>query len=292
VSPDASKWTTVDGRELAVSNLDKCSTPPPASPRRRSSSTTPAWRRSCWRTSTTARDHEALSQRVEGKYFFEKHIPDHAPEWIRHVEVPSTSDGPPVDYLLIDDRPAWCGPRTWPPSSATSPVACREEEGAPGPSRSHGVRPRSRRGHIDRRVLPGGRAGAEQLEEDGSAGRRPADPRASSSTSRCPVARPGPRAGPGHGVAVALERDHPDLVVSNMRKSLRRHKVLIDGARTTRQDHDRRLLTAGRPSDRLHAGDLGRSRPLRLVGGARRSGLPPDAVLDRIEAHGDLFAEV
>ena len=31
-----------------------------------------------------------------------------------------------------------------------------------------------------------------------------------------------------HGIAVQLEQDHPDLVVSNMRKSLRGGKVLID----------------------------------------------------------------
>jgi bifunctional non-homologous end joining protein LigD len=31
-----------------------------------------------------------------------------------------------------------------------------------------------------------------------------------------------------HGIAESLERDHPDLVTSNMRKTLRRGKVLID----------------------------------------------------------------
>ena len=62
-----------------------------------------------------------------------------------------------------------------------------------------------------------------------AAGPRPAAPRASSST--CPsTGRPTwekvrDRA---HGIAVQLEQDHPDLVVSNMRKSLRAGKVLID----------------------------------------------------------------
>src|SRR5271154_2143519 len=35
---------------------------------------------------------------VDKKFFFEKHIPVHAPAWMGRITVPSMSDGPPVDY--------------------------------------------------------------------------------------------------------------------------------------------------------------------------------------------------
>ena len=46
---------------------------------------------------------------VEGKSFFEKHIPSHAPEWVRSVTVPSSDGHEAVTYAMVNDLPtlAW-----------------------------------------------------------------------------------------------------------------------------------------------------------------------------------------
>ena len=93
VSPDGPVRTTVGGRELTVSNLDKVLYP------------------SAGFTKGQVIDyyarvagvmlphlvHRPLTMKrypngVDGKYFFEKHIPGHSPPWIRRIAVPSTSD--------------------------------------------------------------------------------------------------------------------------------------------------------------------------------------------------------
>ena len=98
-----------------------------------------------------------------------------------------------------------------------------------------------------------------------------------------------------HGIAVQLEQDHPDLVVSNMRKSLRRrqgpHRLEPE---PSGQDDGGRLLAAGRTgADGLHAGHLGRGRPTAHDGGDPSVlRFTADELHDRIAALGDLFAEV
>lgn len=95
-------------------------------------------------------------------------------------------------------------------------------------------------------------------------------------------------------MAQILERDHGDLVVSNMDKSLRRNKVLIDwsqntASKTTVSVYSVRALD--RPSvstpvtwdeldDALSSGDATRLR------------FAPDDVLERVERLGDLHAPV
>ncbi len=91
-----------------------------------------------------------------------------------------------------------------------------------------------------------------------------------------------------------LERDHPDLVVSNMRKSLRPGKVLIDWS----QNHPAKTTVAayslrGRDEPTV-------STPVTWdeVDDCATTGDPDDLrftsdlVLERIEALGDLFVPV
>ncbi len=46
---------------------------------------------------------------VEGKSFFEKHIPSHAPKWVSSVTVPSTDGHEAISYAVANDVPtlAW-----------------------------------------------------------------------------------------------------------------------------------------------------------------------------------------
>ena len=45
---------------------------------------------------------------VEGKSFFEKNVPSHAPEWVRRVRLPAPGSGmnrDTIDYVVVDDLP-------------------------------------------------------------------------------------------------------------------------------------------------------------------------------------------
>ena len=97
-----------------------------------------------------------------------------------------------------------------------------------------------------------------------------------------------------HGIAVTLEREHPELVVSNMRKASRHGRVLIDWS----QNHPAKTTVA--------AYSL-RARPEPTVstpvtwdevescvedGDPRRLSFTAGEVLERIERLGDLFADI
>ncbi len=97
-----------------------------------------------------------------------------------------------------------------------------------------------------------------------------------------------------HGLARQLEQDRPDLVVSNMRKTLRPGKILIDWS----QNHPAKTTVAvyslrARPQPTV-------STPVTwaevddCAGSGDSSGLrfTADQVLERIDDLGDLFAPV
>jgi bifunctional non-homologous end joining protein LigD len=97
-----------------------------------------------------------------------------------------------------------------------------------------------------------------------------------------------------HGIATQLEQERADLVVSNMRKTLRPGKVLIDWS----QNHPAKTTVAvyslrGREEPTV-------STPITWdeVDACAGAGDPTvlrftaDLVLQRIEDHGDLFAAV
>ncbi|HEY7881126.1 MAG TPA: ATP-dependent DNA ligase, partial [Streptosporangiaceae bacterium] len=97
-----------------------------------------------------------------------------------------------------------------------------------------------------------------------------------------------------HGIATQLEQDRPDLVVSNMRKALRRNKVLIDWS----QNHPAKTTVAvyslrGGPEPSVSA-------PVTWdeVADCERTGDPgrlrfgPGEVLDRVHRMGDLFEDL
>lgn len=97
-----------------------------------------------------------------------------------------------------------------------------------------------------------------------------------------------------HQLALVLERAHPDLVVSDMKKALRPGKVLIDWSQ-----NDRHKTTVCVYSLRAKAQPTC-STPISWdeVEDAARSRDPDDLVfetsdvLERVDRHGDLFADV
>jgi len=168
---------------------------------------------------------------VEGKFFYEKHVPSHAPDWVHTVGVPNADGQGTVDYAVVCDLPSlvWAanlgtiefhvplwrigrrrrlpGPPDFmvfdlDPGEGTTLVECCQvalfiEEDL----KARGVATRVKT------------SGAKGLQVYASLEGRPSWEKS--------------RAG-AHEMALALEKKHPELVVSNMRKTLRRDKILID----------------------------------------------------------------
>jgi bifunctional non-homologous end joining protein LigD len=231
---------------------------------------------------------------VDKPFFFEKHVPSHAPSWVRTATVPASDGGPGVEYAVLGDLPglAWAANlgaielhvplwqvgrrRKLPappdmivfdldPGEGTSVVECCQVAGLVREM----LQDRSFEGHAKT-------SGSKGLQVYARAGAR-----ATWDTTRSLAFQ----------IAETLEREHPALVVSNMRKSLRRGKVLIDWS----QNHPAKTTVAaysvrGRPEptvstpvtwDEVHScGEGGDPSVLTFT---------TADVLARVEQMGDLF---
>jgi bifunctional non-homologous end joining protein LigD len=294
VSASRAVRAAVGGRELALSNLDKVLYPEVGFTK---GQVIDYYARVAEVMLPHVRDRPLTMKRypngVDGASFFEKHVPSHAPEWVRRVAVPSESA--PVEYAVICDLPAlvWTanlasiefhvplwhvGRRTHlpgppyhmvfdlDPGEGTSIVECCEVAEAIA------------------EVLDEGRPGCRP-KTSGSKGLQLYVPLTGRPTWEKVRAR-------SQGIATRLEQERSDLVVSTMRKSLRTGKVLIDWS----QNHPAKTTVAAyslraRPEPTA-------STPVTWdeVDACARSGDPrtlrftADQVLDRIDQLGDLFA--
>ncbi len=237
---------------------------------------------------------------VEGRSFFEKHVPAHAPDWVRTVAVPSTAaDGPrdTVEYPVVCDAPTLL----W-----AANLACLEFH----VPLWHVGRRRRLPGPPDHLVVdldPGPGATIVECCEVAALVRARLEslalvafPKTSGSKGLQLYAPVPSRTGwdelreAARQLAVRLEASHPELVVSRSRRSLRDGKVLIDWG----QDHPARTTVAayslrGRPEPTV-------STPVTwqevdACASSKDAGLlvfTSDDVLGRVGALGDLFAPV
>lgn len=234
---------------------------------------------------------------VDGQFFFEKHVPRHAPHWVRTIEVPRASssrarDHGEIEYAVVCDRPTliWAANlasiefhvplwrvgdgRHLPkdpdfmvfdldPGPGTSIVECCRVAGLI----------RERLGEDDLYAKTSGSKGLQLY-------RRLHGVRSDDASSEA------------HELAMALEHDHADLVVSNMSKARRIGKVLVDWSqnapsKTTVAVYSlraRRTPTVSTPvtwDEVEHCEQRGDAEALRFES---------EAVLDRLDRHGDLFA--
>ncbi|HUZ20679.1 MAG TPA: non-homologous end-joining DNA ligase [Acidimicrobiales bacterium] len=175
---------------------------------------------------------------VEGQSFFEKHVPRHAPDWVRTVHVPSAvrgrsrpAAGGGVEYAVICDLPTliWAANLAtiefhvplWRVGHADPPPGPPDHlvfDLDPGPGSSIveccrvacWIRQRLTADHLEPLAKTSGSKGLQLYV--------PLDDELTWEAFQDRARE----------LARAIAHDHPDLVVTNMRKELRPSKVLID----------------------------------------------------------------
>ena len=165
---------------------------------------------------------------VEGPYFYEKQCPGHRPDWVRTAGVVLAPQRA-RDRLLPGRRPRDARLARQPrrPRDAHAARPRRRAEGADDDR----VRPRPRAARDDRRVRRGRLPAARRVRPLRPAVAFPKTSGSKGMQLYVPLNTPatyGATKPFAQGVAQVLERRHPELVVSEMRKDLRPGKVLID----------------------------------------------------------------
>jgi bifunctional non-homologous end joining protein LigD len=230
---------------------------------------------------------------VTGPYFYEKQCPRHRPDWVAVAPVWSRHNSRTIEYCLADDLPTLVWLANLADLELHTSLALAADVTAPtvvafdldpGPPATIvecaevALRLREAFEHLGLEAFP---------KTSGSKGMQvyvPLNTPASYAQTK-PFA---------HGVAQVLQRRHPALVVSDMKKTLRKGKVLVDWSQ-----NDEHKTTVNVYSLRARERPTV-STPLRWeeVEGVRESGDPEalaftsDAVLERVAEHGDLFGPV
>ncbi|MGC2485649.1 MAG: non-homologous end-joining DNA ligase [Acidimicrobiales bacterium] len=221
--------TTVDGRTLSLLNLDKVLYP-------KSGFTKSQVLDYYARIADVMLPHmirrpatfKRYPNGVDGMFFYEKHSPASAPDWVRTIAVPSKEGShEPIDYTEVRDRPTLM----WAANLATlefhvplwrvtkgRPIPAAPDQMVfdldPGPGTTiveccqvaQWIAAKLKRDVLAKT------SGSKGLQLYTRLSRRSWD----QATEEA------------HELARAVEREHPELVVSVMRKQLREKKVLID----------------------------------------------------------------
>jgi bifunctional non-homologous end joining protein LigD len=232
---------------------------------------------------------------VDGPSFFEKNLPRGAPGWIETVRVPRSArgDGADLEQVVVADLSTLI----WAANLASLEI--------------HVPMWRSSRngefGGCDEMVFdldPGAPADivscctvAALLREELTARNLVAYPKTSGSKGLqlyVPIDPPCPASVThdlAHRIAQVLERRHPELIVSRMRKALRTGKVLIDWsqnhpAKTTIAPYSLRARSRPTVSTPVSWTEV---EECRTTGNPDRLTFTAPAVLERVDAAGDLF---
>jgi bifunctional non-homologous end joining protein LigD len=232
---------------------------------------------------------------VDGPSFFEKNAPRGTPEWVRTVTLPvpgSTMNRETIDFVIVEDLPTL----VWTANLASLELHVPQWK----------VGPRGGVQEPDLLVLdldPGPPATIveccevalllkEILEADGLTGY--AKTSGSKGMQLYAPLRPTPADDTrlyARSLARRLEKQRPDLVVSDMTKALRHGKVLVDwsqnaAAKTTVAPYSLRARPEPTVSTPVTWDEVAACRsPEELV-------FLSEAVLERIEADGDLLADL
>jgi bifunctional non-homologous end joining protein LigD len=295
--------TEVDGRRLSLSNLDKVLYPASGFTK---AAVLDYYARVAAVMLPHLKDRPVTFRRfpdgVSGKSFVEKHVPSHAPGWVRTIAVPTSgngrgrgSPGEDVEYAVVADLPTliwaanlaaiefhvplWHAGRRGPVPGRPDHLVFDLDPG-PGTSIVECCRVATWiSGHL------AGRGQEPVAKTSGSKGlqvyaKLPARTESDAARDRA------------FSIAQAIEEEHPELVVTNMTKSLRRGRVLIDWsqnhpAKTTVAVYSLRGVAEPSVSTPVTWDEV---RDCEQSGDPARLRFAPGEVLGRVERHGDLFA--
>ncbi|MGI8440389.1 MAG: non-homologous end-joining DNA ligase [Thermoleophilaceae bacterium] len=164
---------------------------------------------------------------VRGQYFYEKECPSHRPEWVRTEAVWSTRNGRHVNFCVADDLPTLVWAANLADLELHTSLAMATEVATPttmvfdlDPGAPAAILECARVGRWLKELFD--QLGLESFPKtSGSKGLQVYVPlnTPTSYAETKPFAR---------ALAELLERQHPELVVSSMKKQLRAGKVLID----------------------------------------------------------------
>jgi len=226
---------------------------------------------------------------VDGEAFFQKHVTEHRPDWIRTATVSSASSrarGTMVTYLVVDDLPTliWAANLAglelhvpqWRMPAVREPdlLVFDLDPGEPA------TVVECCQVAVDLRPLLEADGLAPLAKTSGGKGLQ-LYARISGMTSEAASDK-------ARGYAESLERAHPARVVSRMTRALRAGKVLIDwsqnnGSKTTVAPYSLRARSHPTVSTPVSWDEVGSCRrPADLF-------FTADVVLDRVAAQGDLF---
>jgi bifunctional non-homologous end joining protein LigD len=288
--PEAKRTTVeIEGRTLSLSNLDKVLYPEVGFTK---GEVIDYYARVAPTMLTHVADRGVTFRRfpngVEGQSFFEKRCADHRPEWVRTAAGPGDRGGE-IQYCVLDDAPSlvWAGNMA--ALEIHAPMARADDIESPT--------------MVVFDLDPGAPATIVECCEVALDLRAVLDgldlecfPKTSGSKGLqlyLPLNTPATHelaSSFAHAVAQLMEKHHPDRIVSEMKKEVRKNKVFIDWSQNSRHKttvapyslRARPHPTASTPVtwDEVEAcadGDL------ELV-------FEADAVVERAEAFGDLFA--
>jgi bifunctional non-homologous end joining protein LigD len=228
---------------------------------------------------------------VEGGYFYEKQCPSHRPDWIRSETIQMSSKT--IDFCVCDDLPTlvWLANladlELHPSLSLVDDIdrpTVMAFDLDPGPPAA--LAECCEVAFLLRDALS--QIGLESFAKtSGSKGMQVYVPLNTPATYRQTKSF-------ALAIAQLLERRHPELVVSDMKKSLRRGKVFVDWSQ-----NDEHKTTVSVYSLRARERPTA-STPLRWdeveaaldAGDPQELAFDSDAVLQRVAEHGDLFAGV
>jgi len=218
----------VDGRKLAVSNLDKVLYPEAGFTK---GQVIDYYIRIAPVLLPHLRDRPITLKRypdgVDGFFFYEKQCPSHRPKWLKTTRVPASRDPGHIDYCVINDLPAlvWAANladlelhtflHRAPGITRPTVLAFDLDPGTPADLVQCcrvGLWLREAFAELDLECFP---------KTSGSKGLQVFVPLNSATTYEKTKTF-------AQSMAIAMEQAHPDLVVSRMQKSLRKGKVLID----------------------------------------------------------------
>jgi bifunctional non-homologous end joining protein LigD len=231
---------------------------------------------------------------VRGFFFYEKNCPANRPEWVRTTAVFSQRRGETMPYCLANNLPSLVWMANLADLELHVSLARAKAQQRPtvlvfdlDPGEGADILTCARVALLVREALR--TLGLESFPKtSGSKGLQVYAP------LNIPAVNFDQTKAAARVVAEAVERAHPDLVVSNMRKELRRGKVLIDWSqndahKTTVCVYS--LRATERPSVST---PLGWNEVSTLLRRGQRDAFffSPDAAVARVARHGDLFAPV